>query len=269
MAYVGTQAWAAETGGRIRVRDGAELIRLAALTGLIDVPRYLLYRVRQRGVPPPGSLPDASDVPSTAAAKEALTQLNTVASDFVVNHSIRTYWFSRLIGESAGLTVADTGNEQVKGSIDNELLYVASLAHDVGLCTSSASVPPAAQCFSIRSADWATDIAKNAGWSTERTDRLGDAITLNLNGRVSRTRGLEAHLMMRGVLADVTGLYAWCVDATEVQTLFQQVPRLDQRTKLLPVFRTEADRFPDCRGRFALRWLGFGLFMTHPPRSWT
>jgi len=75
--------------------------------------------------------------------------------------------------------------------------------------------------------------------------------------------------MMRGVLLDVTGLYAWCVDQSQLQGLFQQIPRLDQRTELPLAFRAEADRQPECRGHFALRWLGFGVLMRHPPREWT
>jgi hypothetical protein len=162
-----------------------------------------------------------------------------------------------LIGIAAGLR------------FDDELLYLASLAHDVGLCAHSSSVSAQEQCFSIRGAHWATEIAESARWSKERTDRLAEAITLNLNGRVRRRLGAEAHLMMRGVLVDVTGLYAWCVKPADIREVFQDFPRLDQRTKLPPAFRAEASRHPECRAHFALRYLGFGLLMRHPPREWT
>jgi HD domain len=254
MAYIGTLPWARQTGGRIGVCDRAELIRLAALTGFADLPRYLLYRGRKRSWSPAGSY---DNVPGTVATTAALTRLSAVAPAYLINHSIRTYWFSRLIGDATGLT------------FDDELLYVASLAHDVGLCPDCRPLSPRERCFSICGANWATDIAVNAGWKTERSDRLAQAITLNLNGRVPPTLGVEAHLMMRGVLVDVTGLYAWSVDRSQLQGLFRQFPRLDQRTRLPLMFRAEADRQPECRAHFALRWLGFGLLMRHPPREWT
>jgi hypothetical protein len=252
MAYVGTLAWARQTGGQIGARDRAELTRLAALTG-VSLPRYLLYRCRRCSWSPAGSY---DDLPGTVAATAALTRLDG-APAYLINHSIRTYWFSRLIGAASGLT------------FDDELLCVASLAHDVGLCPGSAPPSPGERCFSIRGADWATDIAMHAGWKTERVDRLAEAITLNVNGRVPRKSGVEAHLMMHGVLVDVTGLYAWQVDRSQVQGLFQRYPRLGQRTKLPIAFQAEAHRQPECRGHFALRWLGFGLLMRHPPWEWT
>ena len=238
MAYIGTLTWVGQTGGRIGFRDRAELSRLAAVTGFIDLPRYLLYRGPRRSWSPAGSY---DDVPDTEAATAALTRLRAVAPAYLINHSVRTYWLSRLIGEATGLM------------FDDELLYVASLAHDVGLCVGRSSPSSSEQCFSIRGANWASDIAMNAGWKTQRTDRLAEAITLNLNGRVPPTLGVEAHLMMRGVLVDVTGLYAWCVERSQIQGLFRQFPRLNQRTKLPVVFRSEADRQPECRAHFAMR----------------
>lgn len=259
MAYVGTLPWARQTGGRIGVRDRAELIRLAGLTGVFDVPPYLSYRLRNRNASPPATNLTL-DPPITDAATDALAQLNSVAPDFLVNHSVRTYWFSRWIGEAGRL------------EFDDELLYLASLAHDVGLCTSSSPVYPVPsneRCFSIRGARWATAIATNAGWDPRRTDRLAEAITLNLNGRVPPTLGVEAHLMMRGVLVDVTGLNASCIEARQIHGLFQQVQRLGQRKKLPPAFRAEAICHPECRAHFAFRGLGFGLLMRHPPNGWT
>jgi len=259
MTYVGTLPWARQTGGRIRVRDRAELIRLAGLTAVLDMPPYLSYRWRNRHATPPATNLTL-DPPVTVAACDALERLNAAAPDFVVNHSVRTYWFSRWIGEAAGM------------EFDNELLYLACLAHDVGLCTSSSPVhpmPSGEDCFSIRGARWATDIATSARWDPKRTDRLAEAITLNLNGRVPPRLGVEAHLMMRGVLLDVTGLNASGLDPARTQGLFQQVQRLGQRKRLPAVFQAEATCHPACRAHFALRGLGFGILMRHPPHGWT
>jgi hypothetical protein len=100
-----------------------------------------------------------------------------------------------------------------------------------------------------------------------RRDRLEEAITLNLNGRVPARLGVEADLMMRGVLLDVTGLYAWRINPLDVKELFAQAPLLDQPHRLWPLFRDEAQRHRQCRAHFAVRWLGFGFLMRHNPRG--
>lgn len=259
MAYVGTLKWADQTGGRIGLRDRVELLRLAGLTAILDGPAYLGYRWRHRVVPAP-AVGLQLNPPATPAATSALAQLSKIAPDYLVKHSVRTYWFSRWIGDASNL------------QFDDELLYLASLAHEVGLCTSSSPicpVPSNQRCFSIRGARWAAGIARNDGWSPARIDQLQEAITLNLNGRVPLRLGVEAHLMMRGVLLDVTGFNAVCLDPGLVQALFQQVARLDQRTQLPPAFSAEARRQPGCRAHFAVCALGFGFLMRHPPNGWT
>jgi hypothetical protein len=233
VAYVGTLAWARETGGRIGFKDRRELIRLGALTAATDLPHYVWYGAgTKRRFPAPSDY-GALKVPDTSAGKIAETLLGEVASPFMVNHSMRTYWFSRLIGVGWYRTrPADTAD---------------------------------AQCFSIRSARWAIDIARNAGWDEARTNRLGEAIILNLNGRVPRSLGPEAHLMMRGVMVDVTGLHAWRINPANLDGVFADLPLLDQRRRLRPLFYPEAERHPDCRAHFATRYLGFGLLMKHCP----
>jgi hypothetical protein len=250
MAYVGTLDWAKATEGVIDVHDRIRLVGLAGrlLPALLG---RLLYRPgRGRGA---CSTVDMEDLkpPATPATMQARTQLTAIAPDYLVNHCERTYRFSRLLA----------GPKEQR--YDPELLYVASLAHDVGLCEPN-QTPPDAQCFSIRGAQWATSIASASDWAGHRVRTLAQAITLNLNGYVPRRMGLEAHLMMRGVLLDTTGMAAAHIDPCVLQ-LFERLPRLDQNQLLPALFAAEAARHPGCRGHFALHWLGFGLLMRHPP----
>src|SRR5262249_37304121 len=148
---------------------------------------------------------------------------------FMVNHSLRTYWFSRLIGMAADL------------SFDDEALYVASLMHDLGFYGRYAS---GAECFTIRSAQAAAEILDRAGWPPARRDRVAEAVILNTNGNVPPELGVEAHLMMRGVLADATGMHAWRIHPKTIDAVFERLPLLDQSERLWPTFSDEADRHP-------------------------
>jgi hypothetical protein len=171
----------------------------------------------------------------------------------MVNHSLRTYWFSRLIGLGAGLP------------FDDEVLYVASLTHDLGFYGAYSEPAPASECFTIRSARAATDVVDRAGWDASRRARVAEAVVLNANGEVPIALGAEAHLMMRGVLVDATGVHAWRIHPENVSAVFERLPLLDQKDHLFPTFSSEADRHPQCRGYFAKNVLQFGLMVKLAP----
>ena len=253
MAYVGTLAWSRETGGRLSFRDRLTLTGLAAASLWSDLPDLVSYRLGRKRCFPREIEVASLKVPDTAAARAAETLLTELTPPFMVNHSLRTYWFSRLIGMATGT------------AFDDEVLYIASLTHDLGFYGRYANPTAATECFTIRSAHAACDILNHAGWDLARRDRVAEAVTLNVNGHVPPELGAEAHLMVRGVLVDATGLHAWRIHPSSVTAVFERLPLLDQREKLWPTFSAEADRHPQCRGHFAKRYLQFGLMVRLSP----
>ncbi|HSW15516.1 MAG TPA: HD domain-containing protein [Solimonas sp.] len=254
MAYVGTLAWARETGGRLGFRDRLTLTGLAAGSLFAELPDLLAYRLGLKRRFPQHVDPAKLKAPDTAAAKAMETLLSELTPAYMVNHSLRTYWFSRLIGIGAGLR------------FDDEALYLASLAHDLGFYGRYAESTRDSECFTIRSAQAACEIIdRSGGWDPARRDRVAEAVVLNTNGHVPEALGAEAHLMMRGVLVDATGMHAWRVNPQNLREVFAQLPLLDQREQLWPTFRNEACRHPACRGHFAARWLQFGLMVRLSP----
>ncbi|MGO9566013.1 MAG: HD domain-containing protein, partial [Desulfomonilaceae bacterium] len=155
-----------------------------------------LVAAQQVGIPPDPQTgkggPHGLGPPDTRAAREAEQYLREVSSGPMVNHSLRTYYFSGILYDLSG----------VKQSIDREALYVAALLHDVGLFQTSP--PPTEHCFTIGSAREARRIAKDAGWDEARQDSMAAAITTNLNAFVSLDEfGPEAHFMRVGGLVEV------------------------------------------------------------------
>jgi hypothetical protein len=249
-APVGTRAWARATGGRLDFRDKLTLLGDATALLVRDLPKILGYRLKlQRKFPPAVDL-DRWSPPDTAAAKSAETLLRELAEPFMVNHSIRTYWFSRLIGESTHV------------SHDDEVLYVASLLHDLGFY---GIYREGAECFAVRGGEAAFRILMEQGWEEPRAERVAEAITLHVNGVVPPEQGHEAHLMERGVLMDATGLNAWDVHPDNTARVFERLPFLDQRQALWAMFNAETRRYPRCRGHFAKWVLGFGLMVKTAP----
>jgi len=253
MAYVGTLAWARETGGRLTFRDRLTLTKLAAASLVAELPDLVSYRLGRKRSFPREIDAAALKAPDSPAARAAETLLTELTPPYMVNHSLRTYWFSRLIGMGAGL------------SFDDEALYVASLTHDLGFYGRYATATDDAECFTIRSAQAARDILDEAGWDAARRDRVAEAVILNTNGNVPPAIGVEAHLMMRGVLTDATGMHAWRIHPKTIDAVFARLPLLDQAQELWPTFSAEADRHPQCRGYFAKRYLQFGLMIRLSP----
>jgi hypothetical protein len=250
---VGTPAWARATGGRLGFADRLQLARAAAANLVRELPDLVTHRLGlKRRYPAPVDV-DRLLAPDTHVAKTAETLLAELAPAYMVNHSLRTYWFARLLGLGASLR------------FDDEALYVASLLHDAGFFGRYATAAPEAECFAIRGANAALELLRDAGWDAARRERVAETIILHVNGTVPPEQGIEAYLMERGVLLDTTGLYAWDLNPSCVTRVFEQHPLLDQREQLWPLFSREAHAHPRCRGRFAERYLQFGLLIRLSP----
>ncbi len=93
-----------------------------------------------------------------------------LSSPAIANHSIRTFFFARLLGEHLDAT---PGRDY-----DQQLLFAACLLHDIGL-TSAAD---GAQRFEIDGADHAARILGGHGISRSDIDAVWDAIALHTSG---------------------------------------------------------------------------------------
>src|SRR5262249_27386998 len=151
--------------------------------------------------------------PRTAATRDAETFMRDVCSPQVVNHSLRTYYFSAIV---AALSPA-------KPRPDLEVLFVGCVMHDVGLF--DASPPPEEHCFTVGCAREARRIAARAGWDATRVDRMAAAITSNLNMRVGiRPFGAEAHFLTLGGRVEVLA-EEWKVHPDNVAEVLARFPR--------------------------------------------
>ncbi len=239
---VGSAEWCTATGGRLRFGDRATLLGQAMLAQCQLLPESLKARL--------GRLPavraleaESLELPDSAAARAAEEALGELAEPYLVNHSVRTFLWSHLLGQLDEI------------AHDVEALYVASLLHDIALLEKSGAGGGA--CFAIRGAELARALVRARGFSAEREGLVADCITYHLNPAVPLEAGAEPHLMHRGVLFDVIGLRTWRIAPSDRDAVLHRFPRERMKLQLSDLFEADARAHPEARAHFALRWLQF------------
>jgi hypothetical protein len=172
-------------------------------------------------------------IPDSRAAALALEHSTAVSPVWLLNHCLRTYLFGAILGLKDGIRY------------DEELLYVASLLHDLGL-TAGAHADHAG-CFAVVGARQADTLATGWGWPQAQRERLREAIDLHLNPSVPLRHGAEAHLLQAGAGCDVVGSRKHDLAPATVNQVFARHPRTDFACHLARSMREEAHRRPHSR----------------------
>ncbi len=237
---VGTLEWERAGGPPLSFAQRLDVLGGACVVIIADLGPRVRWLLSRWGLLSAGKLPEKIDLaawapPDTRAALDATNCLHEVSSVPMINHSLRTYYFSGIMYELSG----------TKQSIDKEALYVAAVLHDVGLFQTS---PPANEhCFSVGGAREARRIAKDAGWDDARQDAVAVAITTNLNPFVPLDEfGPEAHFMSVGGLVEVIA-QEWKAHPENVRELLKRYPRDGFVEDTIRCVRREAKQNPGSR----------------------
>src|SRR4051794_34929924 len=165
-------------------------------------------------------------VPSTPAATTAREVVKHFSPPALVNHCVRAYLLAVALGATEGLEV------------DHELLYVASMLHDLTLepAFDNHSLP-----FEDAGAHLAWVFAAGAGWPERRRERAGEIIIAHMRG-TDPAVDPEGHLLDLSTGLDIGGR---AVDRWPEALLAEAVaahPRLDPAPRFTPFFRAPAAR---------------------------
>jgi hypothetical protein len=152
-------------------------------------------------------------------------------------------------------------------SFDSELFFVASMLHDVGLTDDFAQgsdrsrpyvsgyAEKDAPCFAVRGAGVAKSLATNDGRPRSFSDALAEAISLHLNVRVARSRGVEAHLLHAASAFDVIRLKRQRLSPETIQSIEGERPSGGSFCDdMLAAWDRESTAHPDCRVAFLNSW---------------
>jgi hypothetical protein len=176
-------------------------------------------------------------VPETAAAMSAHEVLTQYSAPALVNHCVRSYLLAASLASIERLEV------------DVELLYVASLLHDIGLepAFDSHTMP-----FEDAGGHVAWVFAAGAGWPAERRDHAAQVIVAHMRG-TDPALNPEGHLLDVATGLDISGRGAERWPAELLAELVGTYPRLDLAERFTACFRDQAERKPDSSAAHAVR----------------
>ena len=134
---------------------------------------------------------DVLAIPEGALAGACLTLAQTNERELIVEHSIRSFLFARLLAEHEG-SLQDS-------AYDEDLLFFACVLHDLGLGTAAKGEAR----FEVEGADLAAALLTEWGMTAPDVDRVWEAIALHSSTGIADRLGLLTYLTHRGVMIDV------------------------------------------------------------------
>ena len=176
-------------------------------------------------------------IPETAAAAAALDVVKQYSAPALVNHCVRSYLLAASLA-----AVEDI-------EIDVELLYVASLLHDIAL-------EPAFDSHTLAFEDAGGHVAwvfaAGAGWPAARRDHAAHVIVAHMRG-TDPAIDPEGHLLDLATGLDIGGRNADRWPAELLPELVAAHPRLDLAERFTACFRDQAERKPGSSAAAAVR----------------
>ena len=176
--------------------------------------------------------------PDSEAARASFQIAERYYSPALLNHCIRSYYFAAAAGLEQGLP------------FDPELLYVASILHDLGLTEpfDSHTMP-----FEAAGGQVAWVFAAGAGWATERRDRVSEVIVRHMGDPVDPLLDAESHLLEIATGLDIVGRNSELWPRDLLREVLRAYPRLDIAVEFADRFDEQAIRKPTSAAAFAVR----------------
>ena len=167
--------------------------------------------------------------PPTETARLSLEVARAWCSPALVNHCLRSWVWAKTLGDSLGMTV------------DDELLFVAAMLHDLGVTDPfDAHVMP----FESSGGAAAWTFAAGAGWSTERRERVREVIERHMWVSVDVEDDPEGFLLEAATSLDVAHADPGTWDPTLRRDVVALLPRLDFGPEFANAIGAQASRKP-------------------------
>lgn len=250
---IGRKAWLQRTQGCLSFKDRLQLIGASLLPTMQQLGRMHLASHRKTHAGSAVHLTvDTLQLPDSYDTRQALQEVQDCASEDILNHSIRTWFYAAAFARLAHLP------------IDQELLAAGCLLHDLGATSTYHQHHPQCQCFAGQGAYAAADWAKQQGWPELKQDLLFDMICLHMNAYVPVRDGAEAHLLQQATACDVIGLRMQELPLAYRQDVLVAYPRLNFNEAFLAFTRHEAEIRPKSRAALVLD-MGFAFYLKTNP----
>jgi hypothetical protein len=142
---------------------------------------------------------------------------------------------------------------------DEEVLYIASLLHDIGFTNDPDPARPYPHCFTLVGADAALGLAGRLADSS-RAEAAANAITMHVNLWVRPSEGIEPHLLTIATKLDVMGTRLQELDVATVRAVLQRYPRRGLKQAFCDTMVSQTRLNPGSRVQFYTR-LGATAFI--------
>lgn len=149
-------------------------------------------------------------VPDSPLAKAAFELAAGLSSPLLLNHAVRTYHFGAVLASRSGV------------QLDRELLYVASVLHDLGLTPSYEAEPGSFEWVGARRA---RAFCIERGLDVPRADLVHDAIALHSSVGIAGSREPEVCMVHYGAGLDLFGARLGEIPTLELERLLEEWPR--------------------------------------------
>lgn len=219
---------------------------------LMRIPGLELSRAgrrlrRRMGWLRPPALPvERFAAPDSALARQAAALVHELSAPFLEHHCHRTWAFGVALAIQHGR------------SFDAELLYLASLLHDLGLTDAHQGDAP----FELRGARAARAWCLEHGVPQARAGLVHEAIALHTS-LIAATREPEIAYVHLGAGADVFGYHIEEVSRATADGIVEAWPRVGFKESLIENIRKEAD---NPGSPLAMQWtLGFAARIRAAP----
>jgi hypothetical protein len=248
-APVGSLAWARRTGGRLSARERQDIQRqLVESRARAMSQQNEQVRDRMRHVDF-----DAIPIPDSSLAKKAEQHAAELSPQSLLNHCYRTYLWGSLLAQCDKIRLEDP-----------ELLYVASLLHDLGATDHHFGRDPRAHCFAVEGGFAAEAFLLKEGLDPNDAERVAEAIILHINPVVEVEHGCMARYLGAGAWCDIQGYRLRDIPIFTARRVLTGYPGLD----IVPLFSQfvlrEVALRPHSRAAAASGAMGEGVPVRYP-----
>ena len=201
-----------------------------------------------RPVPPLPTAIAGLPVPQDEISQVTWQWAHRSLPDYLRTHSVRAYCWGAEVATREGWT------------FDRQLLWTASLMHDVGLTR----IPRNSMCFEVEGAEIARRFLEREGMPAKRADQVAVAIILHMQPAVTLEDGVESVLLDRATGLDVRGDGFELVHAVRPGVM-RDFPRRAFDAHFLAAIRREAAIRPTCQGARLLHQTDLAGWMARSP----
>jgi hypothetical protein len=166
--------------------------------------------------------------PDSALSRKAAALAARAHAPALLNHVHRTWWFGEFIGRQRSM------------KYDRELVYVASLLHDLGLSHHHAGD----KRFEVDGADAAGRFLREHDYPMDKTELVWDAIALHSSADIADRREPEVALVHFGAHVDVMGLRLDEIPRDLVEDILALYPRIGFKAAFTEALAEVARRKP-------------------------